>query len=56
MGQPMTRPAPDRNEKPPWPAHDDDGVWYCDAHGSYQCRKCSDPMTQPRAIREAKPE
>ena len=38
--------TPERNEKPPWPAHDDDGVWYCDAHGSYQCRKCAEP-TRP---------
>jgi len=40
-----------RNETPPWPAHDDDGVWYCDAHGSYDCRHCAasllDASNQP---------
>lgn len=29
-----------RDDQPPYPAHWDEGVWYCDAHGSYQCRKC----------------
>jgi len=29
--------------KPSWPAHDDDGVWYCDAHGTYDCRRCASP-------------
>jgi hypothetical protein len=27
--------------KPAWAAHDDDGVWYCDAHGTYDCRRCA---------------
>ena len=26
---------------PPWPCHDDDGVWYCDAHRTYDCRVCA---------------
>jgi hypothetical protein len=34
--------------KPTWPAHDDDGVWYCDAHGTYDCRRCA-KMTAPTA-------
>jgi hypothetical protein len=34
--------------KPTWPAHDDDGVWYCDAHGTYDCRRCA-KMTVPTA-------
>ena len=29
------------NEIPPWPCHDSDGVWYCDAHGTFDCRQCS---------------
>ena len=27
--------------KPFWPVHDEDGVWYCDAHGTWDCRRCS---------------
>ena len=28
------------NPKPAWPAHCDDGAWYCDAHGTYGCERC----------------
>lgn len=28
-------------EQPAWPAHLDDGVWYCDKHGTYACRECA---------------
>lgn len=27
-------------ESPPYPAHWDDGVWYCDAHNAYACLSC----------------
>ena len=38
-------PAPAERKKdptqPPYPAHWDDGVWYCDAHRAYGCSLCA---------------
>lgn len=27
-------------EEPSYRAHLDDGIWYCDAHGTADCEKC----------------
>lgn len=27
--------------RPEWPAHYDEGVWYCDAHDRYACALCA---------------
>lgn len=38
------RSVPDPR-KPPYPAHIDDGVWYCDLHGAYGCNPCATAAT-----------
>jgi hypothetical protein len=39
--------------QPPYPAHLDDGVWYCDAHGSYGCPGCAAAVTAAAAAEQA---